>query len=58
MSTSIIFFFAIGVFFLMVVGIFLTMQEFNRLTDDPSRQKGVVPAPGTNQRGVDATDTA
>jgi hypothetical protein len=40
MSTEFILMFAIGVFVLMNVGIFLTMIEFNRLTDDPSIRKG------------------
>ena len=40
MSTETIFGFAMGVFVLMVVGIFLTMLEFNRLTEDPSKKKG------------------
>ena len=40
MSTEIIFMFAIGVFVLMCIGIILTMQEFNRLTDEPSLRKG------------------
>ena len=40
MSTELILMFAIGVFVLMNIGIFLTMLEFNRLTDDPSIRKG------------------
>jgi len=39
MSTGTIFFFAIGVFALMVIGILLTAREFNRLTEDPSLRK-------------------
>lgn len=40
MSTQFIMFFAIGVFVLMLIGIILTMIEFNRLIDDPSIRKG------------------
>ena len=41
MTTQTIFFFAMGVFGLMLVGIVLTIFEFYRLTDDPSTRKGV-----------------
>lgn len=40
MSTATIFIYAIGVFTLMVIGMILTMIEFNRMTDDPSQRKG------------------
>lgn len=41
MGTELIFMFAIGVFILMSIGIFLTMTEFKKVTDDPSIRKGV-----------------
>lgn len=40
MSTQTILYVAILVFVLMVVGLFLTMREFTRVTDDPSKTKG------------------
>ena len=49
MTTQTIFFFAMGVFGLMLVGIVLTIIEFYRLTDDPSTEKGV----GADQHGSD-----
>lgn len=49
MTTQTIFFFAMGVFGLMLVGIVLTIFEFYRLTDDPSAKKGV----GAEQLGSD-----
>lgn len=58
MTTSTIFFFAMGVFVLMVIGIFLTMKEFNRITNDPSQRKGVRQATVPSQRRAEATDTA
>jgi hypothetical protein len=44
----------------MTIGIFLTMKEFNRLTDEPSRRKGVRRHKDTmpDHRDVEATDTA
>ncbi|MGI9290888.1 MAG: hypothetical protein ACR2QG_06390 [Gammaproteobacteria bacterium] len=42
MSTEYIFFVAMGVFALMVIGIILTMIEFNKLTEEPSKLKGAV----------------
>jgi hypothetical protein len=39
MSTQTIFFFAMGVFALMLIGIMLTAREFRRLTEDPSLKK-------------------
>jgi hypothetical protein len=41
MNTGTVFLFAVLVFALMVVGLFLNMREFNRLTDEPPRRKGV-----------------
>jgi hypothetical protein len=51
MSSSTIFMYAIGVFTLMVIGMILTMIEFNRLTDEPSLRKGAGPegAPQTER---------
>jgi len=40
MSTTTILMYAIGVFTLMAIGMFLTMLEFNRLTDEPALRKG------------------
>ena len=40
MTTEIIFLYAIGVFALMFTGIILTMVEFNKLTEEPSKRKG------------------
>ena len=40
MSTEFILICAIGVFFLMSIGIILSIFEFNRLTDEPSIRKG------------------
>ncbi len=39
MSTQTIAYFAIGVFVLMLIGLFLTAREFHRLTEDPSVRK-------------------
>ncbi len=58
MSTTVILFFAIGVFFLMLTGILLTMREFHRLSDDPSQRKGVRPTSPSGQREAGAADTA
>lgn len=41
MSTQIILIFAIGVFVLMTIGLFFTMFQFNKLTDEPSIRKGI-----------------
>jgi hypothetical protein len=40
MGTELVFMFAIGVFILMSIGIFLTMIEFKKITVDPSIRKG------------------
>ena len=40
MGTDLVFMFAIGVFVLMSIGIFFTMIEFKKFTDDPSIRKG------------------
>ena len=40
MSTSTILIFAMGVFVLMMIGVFLTMIQFKNLSDDPSIRKG------------------
>ena len=40
MTTQTIFMIAILVFGLMVVGLILTMREFNRVSDEPSKKKG------------------
>jgi hypothetical protein len=42
MSTGTIFYFAIGVFSLMVIGIVLTGVEFRRMMSQSSRTKGQV----------------
>ncbi|MDX1405761.1 MAG: hypothetical protein R3192_14540 [Woeseiaceae bacterium] len=42
MSTQSILFTAILVFVLMVIGLVLTMTEFTRVTDEPSKVKGPV----------------
>jgi hypothetical protein len=39
-STQTIFFFAMAVFGLMMIGILLTAREFRKLTEDPSVRKG------------------
>lgn len=39
-TTEFIFLIATIVFLLMVIGMILTMQEFEKLTDDPSQRKG------------------
>ena len=39
-STEFIFLIAIVVFLLMVVGIILTMHEFERISEEPSLRKG------------------
>ena len=39
MSTTTILMYAIGVFALMAIGMFLTMLEFNRLIDEDSQRK-------------------
>jgi len=57
MSTETIFFFAIGVFLLMLIGIFLTILEFNRMVDDPSQRKGTAedtPRPADHETIADA----
>ena len=41
MTTGMILVTAILVFSLMVVGLMLTAAEFNRISDEPSRRKGV-----------------
>lgn len=43
MTTQAILFVAMLVFVLMIVGLILTMREFNRVTDDPSVAKGPKP---------------
>ena len=43
MSTGTIFYFAIGVFSLMVIGIVLTGLEFRRMTRESSNTKNQVP---------------
>lgn len=58
MSTQTILFFAMGVFALMIVGIFLTMLEFNRLTEEPSQRKGSSRDRRHKDRVVPANDTA
>lgn len=40
MSTDVILLYAVGVFTLMVIGIILTMIEFNNLKEEPSQRKG------------------
>lgn len=40
MSTQAILFVALLVFVLMIVGLIRTMSDFNRVTDDPSKEKG------------------
>lgn len=39
-STKVILIVAIVVFLLMVVGLVLTMREFNEITEEPSKDKG------------------
>ena len=39
-TTNFIFLMAIVVFLLMVIGIILTMHEFEKLSDEPSLRKG------------------
>lgn len=39
-STKVILIVAIMVFVLMVIGLVLTMREFNEITDEPSQNKG------------------
>jgi hypothetical protein len=39
MSNTVILFYAIGVFTLMLVGIFLTAQEFKKLSDEQARSR-------------------
>jgi hypothetical protein len=41
MSADTIFMFAILVYVLMAGGVFLTIREFNRMTEDPSIRKSV-----------------
>lgn len=41
MSTQTILFIALVVFVLMAIGLIRTMSEFNRVTDDPSKKKGL-----------------
>ena len=41
MSTMNLAYIAIGVFVLMVVGLFLSAREFLRISDDPSQAVGV-----------------
>jgi hypothetical protein len=43
MSADNIFIFAILVYLLMVAGMFFTMWEFNRLSDEPSERKSELP---------------
>ncbi|MDH3977986.1 MAG: hypothetical protein OEU86_05670 [Gammaproteobacteria bacterium] len=50
MSTEVIFFFAVGVFLLMCAGVFMTMIEFNKLTNDPSIRKGADAQPEAQER--------
>lgn len=52
MSTNTILIYAIGVFALMAIGMILTMVEFNRLTDEPSKRKGA------GSRSATKTDNA
>ena len=60
MSTDTILLYAIGVFTLMVIGIFLTTLEFKRLREETSQPESGARRSGRNvaHRGVDATDTA
>ena len=60
MSTDTILLYAMGVFALMIVGIYLTMLEFRRLTEEPSKRKGSQRHKDSARvhRGVEATDTA
>lgn len=60
MSTSTILFFAIFVFVLMIIGIYLTSLEFKRLTEEQRalrRSRGQRDSARVH-RGVEATDTA
>ncbi|MGI9309074.1 MAG: hypothetical protein ACR2P6_07420 [Gammaproteobacteria bacterium] len=55
MSTEIIFVFAMLVFFLMIIGLFLTMIQFNKMTDDPSVRKGPGNETDADNRAVSAS---
>jgi hypothetical protein len=39
MTTDTIFYFAVGVFLLMMIGIFLTMWEFHKLNDTERQER-------------------
>lgn len=59
MSTNTILYFAIGVFVLMIIGIYLTALEFKRINEGSSVSKNRRrPEPTRAHRGVEATDTA
>lgn len=60
MSTNTILYFAIGVFSLMIVGIFLTSLEFKRLIKEAEMRKRTRPDKGSGalNRSAEVTDTA
>jgi hypothetical protein len=60
MSTNLIFYFAICVFGLMIVGIYLTSLEFKRLNEEPEMRKRNLrnKDAAVDNRAGEATDTA